>query len=506
MKRSNVYVTLTLLTGALGSAASVAAAFRGPPGPVASDDPSPAPIKVLTSSGALAHGLIFVTPTGQAAPPLTNPGDGGAATPPATADGGVTAPESGPEIIDNKGRPVWFLPLAQGLGATDFRVQRYRGESVLTWIQSAGGFSRGPTVDIIADRHYRTIATVSAGNGLIADTHEFRLTDEGTALITIYNTVPYDLSSVGGPQSGKVTEGVVQEIDVATGKVLFEWHSLDHVGLDESHQPLPATTAQAWDYFHINAVNPDRDGNLLISSRHTWTVYKLDRHTGAVIWRLGGKKSDFQLGPGVAFAWQHDPLPADGPGTFRLFDNEAGTGAPVLPYSRVIWVHHDDYTKTATLERWFKHPENLLAASQGNSQALDNGDTFVGWGQVPRISEFDRKGNLIWDAEFTGGGTYRAYRHEWIGEPDTIPAARAEAATSGGTTVHAIWNGATRVARWEILGSGRAGHPLSWIEAARWDGFDTPVNVSGTLAEVQVIARDEHNRELGRSAVTAIGN
>ena len=347
---------------------------------------------------------------------------------------------------------------------------------------------------------------MSAGNGLIADTHEFRLTDAGTALITIYNTVPYDLTSVGGPQSGTLTEGVVQEIDVSTGRVLFEWHSLDHVGIDESHQPLPTKAGQAWDYFHLNAVNPDRDGNLLISARHTWTVYKLDRRTGAMIWRLGGTKSDFQLGPGVAFAWQHDPLPADGPGTFRLFDNEAGTGTPVLPYSRVIWVHHDDDRKTATLERWFKHPDGLLAASQGNSQALDNGDTFVGWGQVPRISESDRAGNLVWDAEFSAGGTYRAYRAEWTGEPDTVPAARAEPAAGGATTVHAIWNGATRVARWDILANGRAGHPLSRIETAAWDGFDTAVTVPGRLAAVQVIARDEGGRELGRSAVTTIAD
>jgi len=503
MNRSYAHVILASLAAALGSAAAVAAAPAAPTGPAPSDDPHPAPINVLTSSAGLARGLIFVTPTGAAAPPLTNP-DGGAAPPPASADGGATGHSVGPEIIDNRGRPVWFLPLAQGLGATDFRVQNYRGEPVLTWIQSAGGFSTGPTVDVIADRHYRTIATVSAGSGLIADTHEFRLTNEGTALITVYRTVPYDPSSVGGPSNGKVTEGVVQEIDVATGRVLFEWHSLDHVGLDESHQPLPSASGQAWDYFHINAVNPDLDGNLLISSRHTWTVYKLDRRTGSVIWRLGGKKSDFELGPGVAFAWQHAPLPADGPGTIRIFDNEAGTGAPALPYSRVIWVHHDDVHRTATLERWFKHPDNLLAASQGNSEGLDNGDTFVGWGQVPRISEFDRAGTLLWDAELTGGNTYRAYRHQWTGEPDTIPAAKAEAAAAGGTIVHAIWNGATRVARWEILG-GSEGRDLSWIDTVAWDGLDTTVTVPPSLAVVQVIARDEYGRELGRSAVTSAG-
>jgi hypothetical protein len=458
-------------------------------GPLAtSDDPQPPAISVVQSSARVAPGLIFVTPT-----PI-----GGAAP----TGGSTSATVQGPEIVDNQGRPVWFDSLPSGLGATDFRVQEYRGEPVLTWIQSAGSFSTGPTTDIIADRHYHVIATVTAGNGLIADTHEFRLTRQGTALLSIYRTIPYDLSPVGGPSNGKVTEGVVQEIDVATGKVLLEWHSLDHVGLDESHQPPPTSAATAYDYFHLNAVNPDADGNLLISSRHTWTVYKLDRHTGAVIWRLGGKKSDFDLGPGVAFAWQHDPLVTERPDTIRIFDNESN-GTSVLPYSRVIWVRHDDIHRTATLERWFKHPDDLVAASQGNSQALENDDTFVGWGQVGRYSEFSPRGDLLLDAAFPSGyDTYRAYRHAWVGEPETIPAVTASASEGGGTVVHAIWNGATQVSRWEVL-AGREPRFLTRIVSTAWNGLDTATTVPGTPAYVQVVALDRYGRELGRSGVAA---
>jgi hypothetical protein len=474
---------------AFSAAALVSAVARdgvsGPP--AASEDPQPPAISVLTSSPRVAPGLVFVTPT-----PI-----GGAAP----TGGATSTTVQGPEIVDNQGRPVWFDSLASGLGATDFRVQEYRGQPVLTWIQSAGSFSTGPTTDIIADRRYHVIAQVTAGNGLIADTHEFRLTREGTALISIYRTIPYDLSPVGGPPNGKVTEGVVQEIDVATGRVLFEWHSLDHVPLDESHQPPPASASTAYDYFHLNSVNPDADGNLIISSRHTWTVYKLDRHTGAVLWRLGGKKSDFDLGPGVAFAWQHNPIVADGPDTIRIFDNESN-GAAVLPYSRVIWVRHDDIRRTATLERWFKHPDGLLAASQGNSQALVNGDTFVGWGQVGRYSEFSPAGDLLLDAAFPANyDTYRAYRHEWIGEPETIPAVTAQAADSG-TTVHAIWNGATEVRHWEVLG-GRTPRTLTRLTSAPWNGLDTAVAVPGTPAYVQVVALDLYGREIGRSQVEA---
>ncbi|MBV8280094.1 MAG: aryl-sulfate sulfotransferase [Verrucomicrobia bacterium] len=227
--------------------------------------------------------------------------------------GGGTSPGAvGPEIVDNKGRPVWFLPVTNGQSPADFRVQKYHNRPVLTWAQEKGfgGLAQDESVDYIYDNSYRLVATVHAGDGLNSDAHEFLISPEDTALITVYNAVPRDLSSVGGSARGQLIEGVVQEIDIASGRVIFEWHSLDHVGIEESYQPLPTSSATAWDYFHLNAVSIDQDGDLLISARHTSTVYKIDRHTGSVIWRLGGKRSDFNLGLGVRFWYQHNPIVA----------------------------------------------------------------------------------------------------------------------------------------------------------------------------------------------------
>jgi hypothetical protein len=451
----------------------------------------PVAVTVLTSSPKTAPGLIFLTPT----------------------VAGTTGVH-GAQIVDGQGRPVWFDALPSGENAFDLRVQRYHREPVLTWIQSQGAFSTGPTTNYIADRHYHVIATVQAGNGLTADIHEFHLTREGTALILAYHTVARDLSSVGGPAAGLVTEGVVQEIDVSNGHVLFEWHSLDHVGLDESHAPPPTSPTVAWDYFHINAVSVDEDGNLLIDARNAWTAYRLDRHSGAVIWRLGGKKTDFALGPNVAFAWEHNPTAVDDHGLVRIFDNEAGPA--VLPYSRVIWVRHDDVNKTATLERWLTHPDGLSAASQGNAQGLENGDTFVGWGQLPRFSEFDRDNALVFDAALPAGyNSYRAYRHEWVGEPDTRPVATAQRTSEGDTIVHAIWNGATEVTRWDVVdGSadtdrdGAGGRPerdgRHRVASASWNGLDTAIEVGQFLQSVAVVARNRSGDEIGRSAVTPV--
>jgi len=379
---------------------------------------------------------------------------------------------------------------------TDFRVQHYHGNAVLTWWQGIGIGGGEPGVDYIADSSYHVIATVHAGNGLDADGHEFVLTPQGTALVTIYHGVPYDLSSLGGPKNGTVLEGVVQEIDVATGRVIFEWHSLDHVPLAESYAPVPPD--EPYDYFHINAVNLDNDGNLLISGRHTWTVYKVDRQTGQILWRLGGKRSDFSLGSGVRFAWQHDPLPA-GENTIRLFDNGSDGSNQVSPHSRVIWIRLDTATLTATLEKGIAHPAGLLVASQGNAQALDNGDTFVGWGSLDRVSEFDPQGKLIFDATIPGGNdTYRGYRFQWTGQPDTLPTATAHHRGRRKTIVYAVWNGATGVVRWRIL-AGRSAAKLRPVRTAAWNGLDTAIRIAGAPKQVRVVALDARGSVIAMS-------
>jgi len=386
-----------LTTRALAVAAFLFIALAG----YASDEPKAAAdsapkVTVLQNSPGQADGLIFIAPKG------------------AGIGGGPQPGPVGPEIVDSSGHVIWFSPVTNGQVAADFRVQSYLGKPVLTWAQQSnfGKLAGATSVSYIADDTYHVIATVKAGNGLNADAHEFLLTPQGTALITIYDVVTADLSSVGGSKNAPVWEGSIQEIDVATGKVIFEWRSLGKVGLDESYWPLPDSSTAAWDYIHINGIALDDDGNLLLSARHTSTIYKLDRHTGAVIWRLGGKKSDYRFGPGAAFSFQHDPVFA-GPNTLRIVDNEVNP-KPVMPASRIIWLKLDPSAKTATLIRSLDHPDHLSVLSQGSAQPLDNGNTFVGWGEPGRFSEFDANGHLIFDATLPKGyDSYRAYRFRW---------------------------------------------------------------------------------------------
>jgi Arylsulfotransferase (ASST) len=368
-------------------------------GPAAGAVPtSPPPVTVLTDNGNIGPGDIFITPTG---------------------DTGTYA--NGPEIIDSHGNVIWFHAIPQGQTASDFRTQTYEGQKVLTWWQGTGlgGLSSG--TDYIYNDRYQPIATVNAGNGLSADGHEFLITPWNRALILSYTTATADLTSIGGPDDQTVINGVVQEIDIATGKVLFQWNSEDHVPFSDSQQPLPASASTPWDWFHINAVHIDTNGNLLIDARNTWTTYEVNPFTGQINWELGGKQSSFtlQAAPGQVlddageiFAWQHDPE-AIGHDEYTFFDNESA-GTPELPSSRAITVALNQRTHTATLVASDDQPEGLSAASQGNAQTTLDGDLFVGWGILPYISEFDPWGHLIFNAEFPSGvNTYRAYLLPW---------------------------------------------------------------------------------------------
>jgi len=376
-------VTAWATTGCAAATSGPGASGHGPP-----------PVTVLTQGAGHGHGDIFIAPQG----------------------GGGYA--SGPEILTDTGKVIWFHALPAGEAATDFRTQTYQGRPVLTWFQGSGLSG----TDYIYDDRYRQIAEVRAGHGYLTDFHEFLITPWNTALILADTIGTANLTSMGGPADQKVFDGIVQEIDIRTGKVLFEWNSADHVPYRDSHQPLPGSAAMPWDWFHINAVHLDTDGNLLINSRYTWTTYKVNRDTGKIIWELGGKQSTFKLAAapgqvldsaGEIFAFQHDPE-AIGNGEYTFFDDESDGSARLLPHSRVVTVKLDLATRVATLVKSVDQPEGLVAPAEGNAQTTRNGDLFVGWGELPYISEFSPSGQLLFNAQLPAGvSTYRAYRLPW---------------------------------------------------------------------------------------------
>ncbi|HEX3517637.1 MAG TPA: arylsulfotransferase family protein [Solirubrobacteraceae bacterium] len=393
----------------------------------------------------------------------------------------------GPMIFDSSGNLVWFHPVAAGEDAADFQTQVYHGKNDLTWWQGrtiALGYGLGQ--DVIADANYRTVAVVRAGNGLQADEHEFDLTPQGTAYILAYSPVQTNLTAAGGSAHGVAVEGVIQEIDIHTGLVMWEWHSLAHVGVAQSYSKPSAIASTPFDYFHINSLAVDTQGNLLISARNTWTLYDLDSHSGQVIWRLGGRSSSFTLGPSVAFAYQHNAawLPD---GQISLFDDEGAP--PVNPPSRGEIITLDQHTKTATLAAQLLRSSGPLAtASQGDVQALPGGGWMVGWGGLPNFTEFDAQGQIVYDAQLPAGeNSYRVYRLPWAAQPLEPPALAA--VTSGATTTaYASWNGATTVASWQLL-SGSSATTLTPVATVARSGFETAIAVpSAPLVEVRALS------------------
>jgi hypothetical protein len=437
-------------------------------------DLKPPVMKIVTPAKGTAPGYIFLAPK-------------------------MAVAQAGPMIMDNRGQVVWFHPLKFTKGVTDFRAQRYRGKPVLTWWRGKlSNVGVGDGWYVIYDTSYKPIAEVRPGNGLVGDVHEFLLTSRDTALMTIYHRLHVDLTSIGGPKDGLIWDGIVQEVDIPTGRVLFEWHSYPQIGVKESLSQPPkkqlGTKAFPYDYIHINSIAEEPNGNLLISGRNTHAVYEVNRRTGKVLWRLGGKKSDFKLGPGVKFAWQHDAR-RQPDGTITIFDN--GAAPPVEKFSRVLVLRLDEQQKRATLVRSYKHPKKLLAPFEGNAQFLPNGNVFVGWGGWPYISELDRNGRVLFDAYFGHGkkpgedaDTYRAYRMAWSGRPTSRPDVALV-----GDKVYVSWNGATNVARWQVISNNR-----QVLARTKKTGFETVIPFKARGATfIGVQALDRRERLLGES-------
>jgi hypothetical protein len=404
----------------------------------------------------------------------------------------------GPLIYTPQGRLVWFAQLAGGEAAENLNEQTYEGRRALTWWRGyvlSLGFGQGE--DLVMDSRYRVLARVAGANGLKADLHDFQLAGHGVAYNTAYNPIRCDLRAVRGVANGTIDDTAIQEIDLRTGLVRWEWHSLDHVGAAESEVETSRDTTP-WDYFHLNSIDPRPNGNLVISARSTWAGYELQAGTGAILWRLGGNHSSFKMGPGTRMAWQHDARVLAG-GELTFFDD--GANPPIHSQSRGVRIALDFKRREARLAASYTHREpRLLAASQGNMQTLARGSVLVGYGGVPAISEFAADGTLLFDAHQPYDTSfYRAYRFPWSARPLSPPAVLASLDDTGEETiVHASWNGATGVAAWRVLAQKSPGSPpeRTTIPAT---GFESSTTLPAKYARVAVQALDASGRVLGAS-------
>ena len=269
-----------------------------------------------------------------------------------------------------------------------------------------------------------------------------------------------------------------------------------------SYAKGPKFPGNPYDYFHINSIIDTPDGNVLISGRSANAVYKVNRATGRVIWTLGGKAGDFELGEGALFSWQHDAQPLSG-NRISIFDNSDSpvAKAPWADQSRAIILQLDNKRKTATLVNEFKHPLKPLAPTQANIQPLATGNYLVGWGQVPWVTEYAPDGTIVFDATVRDTGSfYRAYRHPWTGVPATPVDIATESSDTGMIRVWASWNGDSSVRTWRVLTGANADSLAPAGEFPR-TGFETAMSVPSEAQAVKVEGLNESGEVIGSSAV-----
>lgn len=405
----------------------------------------------------------------------------------------------GPMIVDHSGGPVWFKPLGPGMQVTNFARWQYRGEPVLAWWQGKiqqTGYGEGEAV--VVNRAYREIARVRAARGRVMDLHALTLTPQGTALFTCYpDSVPMDLSSVGGPRDSRVLDSIIQEVDIATGRLLFEWRGLQHIPVSASHEPL----GEPYDYLHINSIQQLPDGNLLVSARHTWALYKLERRTGNVIWTLGGKRSQFYMGPDTAFAWQHHARQLSD-GGLTLFDNETNGPLKTGPRSRGLILDVDESRRKVSVRKAYTSPHGGLAGAMGSVQILPSGRVVVGWGVDSWSSKFTADGTILSEFALPGGMySYQGLWLDWTGIPTRRPTLAARRDRHRHTAaLYASWNGATEFTRWRVE-AGPKHDQLKPLGIATRRGFETIIPVPPHHRYASVTALDRVGRRLKRSGV-----
>ncbi len=403
----------------------------------------------------------------------------------------------GPMIAEQDGTLVWFKPLPKGQTATSLQVQQYQGKPVLTWWQGRVlevGFGQGAIE--LYDSSYRHVATVRAGNGYHADLHEFHLTPEGTMWNDSFDPIEMNLSGVGGKSNGVLTDSVIQEIDVKTGLVMWEWHALGHIPLSESYNPVPKYE-WPWDYVHMNSISPGTKGDVLLSSRNTWALYDVDIASGQIRWRLGGKRGTLKLGAGTREYWQHD-AEWQPDGLISTFDN--GSTPPKEKQSRGLLLKVDEGSRSVSLVKTFTNPsKTLLAESQGNTLSLPGGNWLMGYGRLPNFTEYDSSGHVLLDGTLGKNvQDFRTYLAPWSATPTTRPSLAAKL-VGGSASVAMSWNGATAVASWRVL-AGASASALAPVASGARTGFETTLKASTTGPYFAVQALDASGSVLGTSA------
>ncbi|HEX9006554.1 MAG TPA: aryl-sulfate sulfotransferase [Bacteroidota bacterium] len=319
-------------------------------------------------------------------------------------------------VLDGTGDPLFYRK-APNI-CFDFKPQ---ANGLYTYFQDGEGRYVG------LDSTMQPVTSYRAGNGYPTDGHDLLLLPDGHALLMASDTEIVDMSKLipGGDPAAIVSGLIVQELDRA-GNVVFEWRSWDHFKITDA--TLVDLSASLIDAVHGNALELDGDGNILLSSRHLDEITKINRRTGDIVWRLGGKNNQFKLlGDTLWFSHQH-AIRRIANGHYTLFDNGNGH---TPPFSRAAEYEIDTAAMTCRLVWQFVRP-NTYAFALGYVQRLANGNTVIGWGATnPSMSVVTPGGETINELSLPDGVfSYRAYDLPWT---SLVSAVNTPATTAPGS-------------------------------------------------------------------------
>ena len=317
-------------------------------------------------------------------------------------------------IFDRNGVPVWWLkePFSNPNDA------KLLPDGNLVW----SDFTFTPYVTRAAPyREHRfdgtQVRSIAAIGGVETDSHDLQVLPNGDYLLEAY--LPrdgVDLSPYGGPKNATVVDAEVQEVS-PSGQLVWSWSSKDHIALSESGpwmgQIIPQPRAMpdgrlVFDIVHINGIEPD-GGSLLLSFRHTNSIYKISRATGEIEWKLGGTHTPQSLTvtgepeDSLLFSGEHDPrLMPDG--TLTVHDNR--TLSDLGP--RAVRFRVDEAARTATQIEQVTDPEAPHALCCGSARKLPRGNWVMDWGYSPLITELTPSGKRVFGLHL--GGELYSYR------------------------------------------------------------------------------------------------
>lgn len=345
-------------------------------------------------------------------------------------------------IFENDGTPYFYRRLSAD--GRDFKVQP-NGLLSRRFLTDHTGF-------VTMDSGYTVLDSFVTANGYSTDEHDFQITENGHYLLIAKGERHVDMSQIvsGGNSDAILYDTHIQEFD-AHKNLIFQWLCYEHYDVrDAIHEDL---TAKAIDWVHINSVAEDYDGNLIISSRNLSEITKIDRHSGAIIWRFGGRNNQFEfVNDDLGFSYQHDARPVPGaPNHYTLFDNGNFHNPP---FSRALEYALDTLSMQAVKVWEYRADGQRFAGRLGNVQRLSNGNTLINWGQsyLPKVTEVSPQGAVVYEADFETSSTcYRTFRFPW-----DVPADRPYLiAESFPDEVHLIFNtfGDERVKNYQVYGA-----------------------------------------------------